>query len=308
MGEPLKEREDELRTLVTEMGEVTPIAAVGEPVSFDPARTLSFQDTQEILKHLMALLEIRNTPFLYRAAASVEFVDLVAVSSVTADSRFRYWQGLRDGLLTRFSGQPLVSPSPPSGVERLFFRQAAFALGSVSNPAALRANSLQKLRLRGSQVFHGLRYVLGWGSLGHANHPEAVERIARREETKKGTGPDPILLRFLRNQLETHAHFADPYMKNSWLEGFQVLTMALPFAIWFARAASRDGSPDFPAQVEGVVRLADAMSTPAVFSRLGSGVSGWILRRPQAWLKLVAWATGTEPGDPLQIRGLAPIR
>ena len=69
--------------------------------------------------------------------------------------------------------------------------------------------------------------------------------------------------------------------------------------MWFARAASRNRPPGFRDGVEGAVRLADALSVPASWSKFERGLSGWVFQRRRAWEKLVAWTAGLEPGEPL---------
>jgi hypothetical protein len=298
VGEPLADQEETLEALAGEMGDVAPIAAVRDPLPFDAGRTIPFGDAKEILAGLLRVIEGSNAPVLHRLAAGVEFVDLVAVSSLTADSRFRYWGGLRDGLKARYSESPLVPPAPPSGIERLFFRQAAFGLAAVSNPATLHAGPLRTILQRGKRAFRGLLYMFGKGRLGRAPFCAAVDAALARAESRPASSP---LFRFFRDQLATHAHFANPHEASPWLDGFQTLSFALPFALWFARAASGSDALGFPQVVEGIVRLADAMSTPVVYARLGGGGPAWVLHRPGSWLKLLAWATGTEPGEPVRL-------
>ncbi|MHC4600605.1 MAG: YkgJ family cysteine cluster protein, partial [Planctomycetota bacterium] len=203
-GESLKGREGDLGTLVEALGEAAGIRSVGESVAFDATRTVPFSDVKKILDHLLALLDAKGPPLLARAAAAAEFLELVAVSSVEADSRHRYWEGIRDGLLARMSSSPPAARLLPGGLDRIFFRQTAFGLAGVFSPGWLRKSLPKNLSRRIRRLFGGIVYTLGGGSLGHASFPSAVDSVV---EASPGEDREPLepLHRFFRHQLATFA-------------------------------------------------------------------------------------------------------
>ncbi|MHC4779825.1 MAG: YkgJ family cysteine cluster protein, partial [Planctomycetota bacterium] len=138
LGKPLQGREEFLGGLVSELMEKVGVRKIGDSIPFDATRLISYADASKIVKHELALLDTRELPFLFRVAAVVEFMELVAASSISANSRYRYWQGLRDGLVSRFKSAPVVSRTPPGSMDRLFFRQTAFGLAGTFEPSWLR--------------------------------------------------------------------------------------------------------------------------------------------------------------------------
>ncbi len=302
-GPPAAEAEDALRGLAREVGEMTGIKAVGDRAHFDEDRRMSFADLSVLQKHLLAILDAPADSLASRIRALGEFMDLVASSSLEAPTRRRYWEGIRKGLGKRILARPLHPVSPPGLMERRLFRQVAFGLSALSSPAALRMSLPGRLVFRLAQALRGTLYIFGRRSLGRAPGAEsldgAIARIgAGREEEARPPG-EP-LVRFLRMQAASYAFFADRYTPTTVLGGAQALLLGAPFALWFARAAAAQGPLTFEHAVEGLVRLADAYATPVASSLLGLGLSGRLLHRRGTLERLLAWAAGTEPGEPVR--------
>jgi Fe-S-cluster containining protein len=304
-GAPLADRRGELQKLAGEIERVTEMDRAGDPAPFDARRRLPLEDLETLHGHFLRLLARPQPGFLSRIAGAVEFLSLVGASSLTAASRFRYWQGLEDGVPARFS-RPLVPPSPPGGLERSLFRQTAFALASLSSPEALRRGLAGRAASRASAAARGLAHTLGAGSLSWAfaqGVPTApfVQKILRDAgpggpADEDAAGP---LLRFLAGQLEGHAYYTGRFTPRTVQEGLISLFHLVPFAIRFAREVAGAGPLRAVETAQGVVQVADALSTPAAGARLSRGISGWLFQNPETWPKLAAWATGTPEGEPI---------
>jgi Fe-S-cluster containining protein len=296
LGDRLQDDEAGLMALARELGETTGIRSLGETHPFDRARALPQGDLNVLRRHLLDLLGAPADGLPARVHALDEFLDLVASSSLDAGTRHRYWEAL-------ILQKPLVPPSPAGAMERSLYRQAAFGLSALGDPAALEASWARRSMHRIGRVARGTLYVLGGGSVDPPAGAEALRDVLARHGPSPGEGsrdPRGPLVNYLRHQVETHAHFADRPRPVTFRAGLQSMLLGVSFALRFARSGGED-PPSFDRVVEGLVRTADALSTPAASPLLGRGLSGRMLHRRGTVVRLLAWALDAEPGDPVRL-------
>jgi hypothetical protein len=297
-GDPLDPEDKGLVRLAEETAEVAGFPVLRDPVDFDRDRTLPLADLETIQTGLRRILLRESLDLASAAAAAAEGMDLVRVSSLTSDSRRRYWEGLFEGLPVRYD-RDLVPASPPNVLERIAFRQALFRLGSVSGPEAL----TRSLLLSGVQALgraaRGTFFMFGAGSAGRLRGISAVGKVLAEASGAEDPAPDRLFRRFLSQRVETFAYLTDRFSAGPADWAFRTHLFMLPLAYAFSRAAAGDGPVGRAEAVEGIVRVADALSTPAARLRPGRGSLGGLLSRPHALSRFLALAAGSAPGEPV---------
>jgi len=306
-GELLSAQEPALRLRAEEVARVIEMDRAENVVLFDRRRTLPLADLETLHGHLLALLRRPRLGFLSQLAGAMEFLSLAETSSISAPSRYRYWQGLEDGIPGRFSGS-WVPPAPPAGLDRPLYRQTAFGLASISSPAALRAGPFRRLAERAGTAVRGLAYSAGVSRLSSAfvrgiPVKPYLDRVLSKA-CAAGSAPEAPhepFHRFLTGSLAGHAYYTGRFTPRTVRDGLLALFRLVPFGIWFARADAGEAAPSIEHAAMAVVRLGDAAATPSAGARLSRGLSGWVFRRPDAWFKLLAWSTGTPDGEPIRL-------
>lgn len=302
-GDPLDPEDKGLVGLAEETAEVAGFPVLRDPVPFDRDRTLPLADLEAIQTGLRRMLLRETLDLASAAAAAAEGMDLVSLSSLTAESRRRYWEGLFEGLPVRYAERSLVPPSPPNVLERIAFRQAIFRLGSVSGPEALTRGPVRSALGALGRAARGTLFMLGAGNAGRLRGVEGLEAVLAGNGGGATPSPDRVFRRFLSHRIETFAYFTDRFSAGPVDWAFRAHLFMLPLAIAFAKAAAPQGRVGAAEAVEGVVRVGDALSTAAARLRPGRGSLGGLLSRPHALSRFLALAAGSAPGEPVVLPG-----